>query len=60
VYNSQYQSTAAFVKDVETVVQNCLGVVEGAFCTAKSILSDFFGMGPIIDNSNYPFISSSE
>jgi hypothetical protein len=43
VYNSQYQSTA----DVETGVQNRLGVVEGAFCTAKSIPHDFFGMGPL-------------
>ncbi len=30
--------------------------VEGAFCTAESVLNDFFGIKPIIDNSNYPFI----
>jgi hypothetical protein len=30
--------------------------VEGAFCTAESVLNDFFGITPIIDNTNYPFI----
>jgi hypothetical protein len=30
--------------------------VEGAFCTAESVLNDFFGVKPIIDNTNYPFI----
>lgn len=30
--------------------------VEGAFCTAESVLNDFFGIAPIIDNKNYPFI----
>jgi hypothetical protein len=30
--------------------------VEGAFCTAESVLNDFFGIVPIIDNRNYPFI----
>ena len=30
--------------------------VEGAFCTAESVLNDFFGIDPIIDNTNYPFI----
>ncbi len=30
--------------------------VEGAFCTAESVLNDFFGIEPIIDNKNYPFI----
>jgi hypothetical protein len=34
--------------------------VEGAFCTAESVLNDFFGIDPIIDDANYPFISSSE
>lgn len=33
--------------------------VEGAFCTAESVLNDFFGIQPIIDNKNYPFICSS-
>jgi hypothetical protein len=31
--------------------------VEGAYCTAESVLNDFFGIRPIIDNTNYPFIS---
>jgi hypothetical protein len=30
--------------------------VEGAFCTAESVLNDYFGIQPIIDNRNYPFI----
>jgi hypothetical protein len=30
--------------------------VEGAFCTAESVLNDFFGIEPIIDNKHYPFI----
>jgi hypothetical protein len=33
--------------------------VEGAFCTAESVLNDFFGIDPIIDNTNYPFICES-
>jgi len=32
--------------------------VEGAYCTAESVLNDFFGIKPIIDNKNYPFICS--
>ena len=30
--------------------------VEGAYCTAESVLNDFFAIEPIIDNTNYPFI----
>jgi hypothetical protein len=30
--------------------------VEGAYCTAESVLNDFFGIAPIIDDKNYPFI----
>ena len=30
--------------------------VEGAYCTAESVLNDFFGIQPIIDKTNYPFI----
>ncbi len=30
--------------------------VEGAYCTAESVLNDFFGVKPIIDTTNYPFI----
>lgn len=30
--------------------------VEGAYCTAESVLNDFFGIEPIIDNKEYPFI----
>jgi hypothetical protein len=31
--------------------------VEGAYCTAESVLNDFFGLEPIIDNREYPFIA---
>lgn len=30
--------------------------VEGAFCTAESVLNDFFGITPIINDKDYPFI----
>ncbi|KLT68479.1 hypothetical protein [Flavobacterium sp. ABG] len=30
--------------------------VEGAFCTAESVLNDFFGIEPIISEVHYPFI----
>jgi hypothetical protein len=30
--------------------------VEGAYCTAESVLNDFFGIEPIIDCEHYPFI----
>jgi hypothetical protein len=30
--------------------------VEGAYCTAESVLNDFFDMKPLVTNKNYPFI----
>jgi hypothetical protein len=30
--------------------------VEGAYCTAESVLNDFFDMEPIVDKPSYPFI----
>ncbi|HEV2964681.1 MAG TPA: hypothetical protein VG649_22825 [Candidatus Angelobacter sp.] len=30
--------------------------VEGAYCTAESVLNDFFDIEPIIDDRQYPFI----
>jgi hypothetical protein len=33
--------------------------VEGAYCTAESVLNDFFGVVPLIDNEYYPFICSA-
>jgi hypothetical protein len=30
--------------------------VEGAYGTSESVLNDFFGIAPIIDNKHYPFI----
>ena len=34
--------------------------VEGAFCTAESVLNDFFGITPIINDKDYPFICPAE
>jgi hypothetical protein len=34
--------------------------VEGAYCTAESVLNDFFGIEPIIENKDYPFICSAK
>ncbi|AYQ31260.1 hypothetical protein [Runella sp. SP2] len=31
--------------------------VEGAYCTAESVLNDFFDVHPIVDDTQYPFIS---
>ncbi|MBB4955493.1 hypothetical protein H4S14_003556 [Agrobacterium vitis] len=31
--------------------------VEGAYCTSESVLNDFFGIKPLIDNKEYPFIA---
>jgi hypothetical protein len=33
--------------------------VEGAFCTAESVLNEFFGLKPIISEKGYPFICRS-
>ena len=30
--------------------------VEGAYCTAESVLNDFFDIEPLIDDTHYPFI----
>ncbi|MDA8519758.1 hypothetical protein [Acidovorax sp. NCPPB 4044] len=30
--------------------------VEGAYCVAESVLNDFFGIRPLIDDREYPFI----
>lgn len=32
--------------------------VEGAYCTAESVLNDFFDVKPLIENKEYPFICS--
>ncbi len=34
--------------------------VEGAYCTAESVLNDFFGIKPLIDDKDYPFICPCE
>lgn len=34
--------------------------VEGAYCTSESVLNDFFGIKPLIDDKDYPFICPCE
>ena len=34
--------------------------VEGAFCTAESVITEFLDVDPIIDQSNYPFIAHGD
>lgn len=34
--------------------------VEGAYCTAESVLNDFFDLEPLIDNAHYPFICGAQ
>jgi hypothetical protein len=34
--------------------------VEGAYCTAESVLNDFFGIKPLVDPVPYPFICPAE
>jgi hypothetical protein len=38
---------------------NDQGWVEGAFCTAESVLVDFLGLKSIADTSKYPLICKS-
>ena len=41
---------------VGSAYSNDQGWVEGAFCTAESVLNDFLDIPPLIDNTHYPFI----
>ncbi len=50
------EGTDADIFIVGETYSNDQAWVEGAFCTAESVLNDFFGIEPIIDNTNYPFI----
>jgi hypothetical protein len=34
--------------------------VEGAYCTAESVLNDFFGVEPLVDPVPYPFICPAD
>ncbi|MCA9537776.1 MAG: FAD-dependent oxidoreductase [Myxococcales bacterium] len=47
---------AANIYVVGSAYSNDQAWVEGAFCTAESVLDDFFGMTPIVDDPAYPFI----
>lgn len=54
-------SQLLFEQDVDIFIvgeaySNDQAWVEGAFCTAESVLNDFFNIEPIIDNTHYPFI----
>lgn len=50
------QSLDADIFIVGEAYSNDQAWVEGAYCTAESVLNDFFGIEPIIDNKEYPFI----
>lgn len=50
---------AADVYIVGEAFSNDQGWVEGAFCTAESVLVDFLGLKSIADTSNYPLICGS-
>jgi hypothetical protein len=53
--------TSDVIADVDIFIvgeaySNDQGWVEGAHCTAESVLNDFLGIEPIIDDTHYPFI----
>jgi hypothetical protein len=50
------EGTDANIFIVGEAYSNDQAWVEGAYCTAESVLNDFFGIEPIIDDSQYPFI----
>jgi hypothetical protein len=50
------EKTDANIFIVGEAYSNDQAWVEGAYCTAESVLNDFFGIEPIIDNTAYPFI----
>ncbi len=49
-------NTDAEIYIVGEAYSNDQAWVEGAYCTSESVLNDFFGIEPIIDNRCYPFI----
>ena len=50
------ENTDAEIYIVGEAYSNDQAWVEGAYCTSESVLNDFFGIEPIIDNRCYPFI----
>ncbi len=50
------EGTDANIFIVGETYSNDQAWVEGAYCTAESVLNDFFGIKPIINNKDYPFI----
>ncbi|PVM86865.1 hypothetical protein DDF62_17590 [Caulobacter radicis] len=51
-------ATAANLFIIGEAYSNDQAWVEGAFCTAESVLVDYFGMTSIADTTNYPLICS--
>ncbi len=50
------EGTDADIFIVGEAYSNDQAWVEGAYCTSESVLNDFFGIEPIIDDRQYPFI----
>ena len=50
------EGTDASIFIVGEAYSNDQAWVEGAYCTAESVLNDFFGIKPLIDDKDYPFI----
>jgi hypothetical protein len=50
------ERTDASIFIVGEAYSNDQAWVEGAYCTAESVLNDFFGIKPLVDNVPYPFI----
>lgn len=46
----------AGIRIVGEAYSNDQAWVEGAYCTAESVLNDFFDIEPLIDDTHYPFI----
>ncbi len=54
------EGTDAPIYIVGETYSNDQAWVEGAFCTAESVLNDFFGLDPYIDEEHYPFLCPAE
>lgn len=50
------EGTDADIFIVGETYSNDQAWVEGAYCTAESVLNDFFDIAPIVDEPGYPFI----
>jgi hypothetical protein len=55
-FAKRYHFKVADIFIVGETYSNDHAWVEGAYCTAESVLNDSFAIEPIIDNTNYAFI----